>query len=76
MALKGHVYYKMRQILLQRVTAISLQNATEGFYKMRQDFVSEIRAVSTKCGDFIINAAVMKNVTVITKCDSTTFRNS
>ena len=45
-----------------------LQNAT--------GFLSQIRAVSTKCGDFIINAAVMKNVTVITKYDSTKFRNS
>ena len=30
------LYYKMRQILLQNVTAILLQNATEVYYKMRR----------------------------------------
>ena len=30
------VYYKMREILLQNVTIILLQNATKGYYKMRQ----------------------------------------
>ena len=32
------IYHKMRQMLLQNVTAILLQNATEVYYKMRQDF--------------------------------------
>ena len=33
------LYYKMRQIFLQNVTAILLQNATEVYYKMRQVFL-------------------------------------
>ena len=36
-------YYKMRQILLQNVTAILLQNATKVYYKMRQDFYYKMR---------------------------------
>ena len=37
------VYYKMRQILLQNVTAILLQNAAEVHYKMRQVFCYKMR---------------------------------
>ena len=49
------VYYKMRQMLLQNVTAILLQNATEVYYKMRQ---------------LLQNATILlQNATVITKCD-------
>ena len=40
------VYYKMRQTLLQNVTAILLQNATEVYYKIRQFF-------TTKCDSFM-----------------------
>ena len=32
------VYCKMQQVLLQNVTGILLQNATEVFYKIRQVF--------------------------------------
>ena len=32
------VYYKMRHILLQNAATILLHNATEVYYKMRQDF--------------------------------------
>ena len=32
------VYYKMRQILLQNATATLPQNATDVYYKIRQDF--------------------------------------
>ena len=30
------LYYEMRQMLLQNVTAILLQNAAKGYYKMRR----------------------------------------
>ena len=39
-------FYKMPQILLQNVTAILLQNATEIYYKRVRFFI-------TKCDDFI-----------------------
>ena len=35
------VYYKMRQTLLQNVTAILLQNATKVYYKMLQRFITK-----------------------------------
>ena len=37
------LYYKMRQILLQNVKAILLQDATKVYYKMRQVFYYKIR---------------------------------
>ena len=37
------VYYKMRQMLLQNVTAILLQNAIEVYYKMRRVFYYKLR---------------------------------
>ena len=51
-------YYKVRQILLQTATVISLQNATEVYYKIRQDFYLKMRQL-------------LQNVTFVTKCDST-----
>ena len=49
------VYYKMRQIL-QNVTAILSQNATEVHYKIRQVFYYKIQQFH------------LQNATVITKC--------
>ena len=40
------VYYKMRQILLQNVTAILLQNATEVYYKTRQILLQNVTAIT------------------------------
>ena len=37
------VYYKMQLILLQNVTAILLQNATEVYYKMRLEGILKNR---------------------------------
>ena len=37
------VYYKMRQILLQNKTTILLQNATEVYDKLCQDFYYKMR---------------------------------
>ena len=48
----------MRQILLQNVTAILLQNAAEVYYKIRQVFFTKYDVLS-------------QNATVITNCDST-----
>ena len=54
------VYYKMRQVLLQNLTALLLQNATEVYYKIRQLFLLQNTRVllqnatfSTNCDDFI-----------------------
>ena len=52
------LYYKMRQMLLQNVTAFLLQNVTEVYYKMRQVFSYKIRQL-------------LQNATFITNCDST-----
>ena len=51
------VYYKMRQILLQNVTAILLQNETKVYYKMCQIFLLQNVTV------------LLQNATVNTKCD-------
>ena len=52
------LYYKMKQILLQNVTAILLQNAIKVYHKMRQVVLLQ-------------NASVLLQiVTVITKCDA------
>ena len=37
------VYYKMRQVSLQNLTAILLQNAAKVYYKMRQVFYYKMR---------------------------------
>ena len=52
------VYYKMRQMLLQNATATLLQNATEGFYKMRHVYYYRMRRL-------------LQNAMFITNCDST-----
>ena len=39
----------MRQILLQNVTAILLQNAAEVYYKIRQVFFTKYDSFITKC---------------------------
>ena len=59
------VYYKMRQMLLQNVTAILLQNATEVYYKMRQDFYWKMRQFYYKMRQ------LLQNATFIRSCDST-----
>ena len=35
------LFYKTQQILLQNVTAILLQNATESYYKMQQKVITK-----------------------------------
>ena len=52
----------MRQILLQNVTAILLQIATEIYYKMRQFYYKMQQLLQ-------IARILLQNVTVITKCD-------
>ena len=42
------VYYTIREILLHNATAISLQNAKEGYYKIRQIFYYNMRHVYYK----------------------------
>ena len=64
------VYYKMRQILLQNVTAILLQNATESCCKMHQVFCYKIRQVYYKMRQLLqIVTTLWQNATIITKCD-------
>ena len=63
-------YYKMRQILLQNATAILLQYVTEAFYKMFQVFYYKMRQLFYKIRQLLqIEAILLQNVTVITKCD-------
>ena len=50
--------YKIQQILLQNATAISLPNATEAYYKIRQVFYYKMRQL-------------LQNGTFITNCNST-----
>ena len=52
----------MRQMLLQNVTAILLQNALGFYYKMRQ-FYYKMQQLSQ------IVTILLQNATVITKCD-------
>ena len=64
----------MRQILLQNVTAILLQNATEVYGKMRQVFYYEMRQFYYKMRQFDNKMRqLLQNSTFITNCDSTTF---
>ena len=46
------VYYKMRQILLQNAVAISLQNATEFYYRMRQIFLLQKTVLLKNCDSY------------------------
>ena len=46
------VYYKMQQMLLQNATVISLQNATEVYYKMLQVFYRKMRQLYYKMRQF------------------------
>ena len=59
------VYYKMRQILLQNVTAILLQNVTKVYYKMRQVFYYKMRHLLQN------ESILLQIMMVITNCDST-----
>ena len=49
--------------LLPNATAILLQNAAEGYYKMRQVFYYKMRQLLQ------IAAILLQNATIITKCD-------
>ena len=59
------VFYKMRQILLQNVTAILLQNVTKVYYKMRQVFYYKMRHLLQN------ESILLQIMMVITNCDST-----
>ena len=64
MVLRHKVLYLIHHdTLLQNVTAILLQNATENYYKMTQFFYYKMQ-------ELIQNAAILlQHVTVITKSD-------
>ena len=57
----------MRQILLQNVVAILLQNATGVYDKMRQVFHYKMRQFYYKMRQ------LLQNATVITNCENTVF---
>ena len=57
-------YYKMRQIFLQNVTAILLQNVAKTYYKMRRVFYYKMRQLSYKMQQFS-----QKCDDLISKCD-------
>ena len=60
----------MRQILLQNTTSLLSQNATEAYYKMRQDFCYKMQQFYYKMGQLLQNGAILlENATVITKYD-------
>ena len=62
-------YYKMRQIWLQNVLAILLQNARRPYYKMRQVFYYKTQQFYYKIGLLLqIATTLLQNATVITKC--------
>ena len=64
------VYYKIRQILVQKTTAILLQNATEVYYKMHKVFHYKMRQFYYKMRQLLQNAKILlQNATVIAKCD-------
>ena len=64
------VYYKMRQIWLQNVTAILLQNATGVNYKTSQVFYYKMWQFYYKMRQLLqIATILLQNATVITKCD-------
>ena len=66
------LYNKTRQILLQNVTAILLQNAIEVYYKVRQMFYYKMRQFYYKIRQLLRNATILlQNATFITNCDST-----
>ena len=68
------LYNKTRQILLQNVTAILLQNAIEVYYKVRQMFYYKMRQFYYKIRQLLRNATILlQNATFITNCDSTPF---
>ena len=66
----------MRQIILQNVAAILLQNETEVYYKMRQVLLQNTTVI-IKWDDFITKydsyykmRRLLQNATFIAKCDS------
>ena len=63
-------YSKIRQILLRNTTAILLQNATEGYYKIRQVFYYKMRRFYYKMRELLqIATILLQNATAITKCN-------
>ena len=58
------LYYKMRQKLLQDVTAILLQTATNVYCKMLQGFLSENATVITKCNSCYKVQCLLQNASV------------
>lgn len=58
-------YYKIRQVLLQNVTAILLQDVTKVYYKMRLVFYYKMRWFYNKMRQ------LLRNAMFITNCDST-----
>ena len=64
------VYYKTRQVFLQNATAILLQNATEVYYIIHQDFYYKMWQFYYKIQQVLqISTISLQNATVITKCD-------
>ena len=59
------VYYKIRQMLLQNVTAVLLQNATEVYYKISQVFCYKMQPFYYKMRH------LLQIATFITNSDST-----
>ena len=54
------------------MTAILLQNVTEVYYKMRQDFYFKMRQFYYKMWQLLqIATILLQNAIVITNCDST-----
>ena len=60
----------LRQILLQNAAGISLQNATEFYYKMHQIFYYKMQQFYYKVQHLLHNATILlQNAAVITKYD-------